>query len=289
MDNKKQNLEVEFREVKSVKECCEIYFENYNKNYGHRKAWLLLREKRYCIIRDKDNDFYLGVANIFKNEVLKFWEGKDEIIGWNFENSKIRKKNGGWIDFQNEDGETPDSKDVIKELEKNNLELHGNYSWSKMFMGGDITADMRSLGRTVDFLINEMKSVEERINETLEWDGEYKIRGLDKSKATTLLHIFKPTNYGVWNGPVETTFKILSQVDDLFRIREGNLGRKYLLINKQLNYLLSEHPQKGTDEEGQGFKNLSDVDIFMWYVSINFELQDGKVFFKKYLKNNSKI
>lgn len=274
MGSKKQKLE-----VKSIKECCEIYFKNYNKDKKFRDAWLAVRKKRYQEITD--NGFYLDAdAEIFKNEVLKFWEG-----GWGFRNSEIRKINDGWIPFQDENGETPNSEKIIKNL--NNLKLQGNYSWSNLFMGvyhGAITDDMQELKETLHYLFDESIDIAGRFNRAME------ITGMGHGKASMFLHIKCPDKlhikcpdkYGVWNSCTDVAFKIFSEIDLDFKeslnLGGNSIGEKYQRINNGLKYLLKEH---GSKKYKNGFENLSDVDIFMWYVSNNFKLIDGKVFFKK--------
>jgi hypothetical protein len=129
---------------KSIKEFCEDYFNNYNSAYQHRDAWLKIREKRYKEIRS--NKFYLDQnADVFKKEALQFWEGKDDIKGYNYRDSYLRNKGGKWVLFQNQDGETPCTKEILKNIK--DFDLHGNYSWSNLQMGGDITRDMAKLKR----------------------------------------------------------------------------------------------------------------------------------------------
>lgn len=253
MDNKKEK-----REVKSIKEYCEIYFKNYDRN-----AWLKIRKKRYEEIRDKK--FYLNNAEFFKNEVMKFWEGKDKVKGWSYRNSKIIKKNKEWINFQNKNGETPNSEEIIEEL-KNNLELQGNYSWSQLNMGvyhGDITDDMEKLKETIKYLFDENIDIVKRFDKATE------IIGMGRNKISAILHIKYPDKYGVWNSCTEKTFKIFSKFDSRFDIRGVDNGEKYKKINSMLHILLNEHKFQLENKKYYGFKNLSDVDIFVWYVSNN--------------------
>ncbi|MBA3047339.1 hypothetical protein KKC83_02435 [Patescibacteria group bacterium] len=109
----------------SVREYCEYYFKNYNKKNDHRDAWLAIREKRYQEI--VDNGFYLNTnAETFKNEVLRFWE-----LRYSYKDSKIRKRGCGWIFFQDEKGETPNSEQIVENLDS--LELHGCQSLNILY------------------------------------------------------------------------------------------------------------------------------------------------------------
>ena len=249
---------------KSIKEFCEDYFRKYNSAYQYRDAWLEVREVRYEQIRD--NDCYLDEgAEVFKKEVLRFWEGRGNIVGYNYGDSYLRNKGGKWILFQNQDGETPCVKEILKNIK--DFDLYGNYSWSNLQMGGDITKDMTKLKKTVNYLLDEKIDIVERFNNVVSPDGKYRIEGMSNGKATIFLHMAYPNKYGVWNGPVNKAFQILGRVDERFRIREPNLGEKYKKINNLLKWLRDEYSSK---KYKNGFENLSDVDIFVWYVADKF-------------------
>ncbi len=238
-------------------EKCKIYFKNYD-----RKAWLAIRKKRYQEI--VDNGFYLeNGAETFKNEVLKFWEGDDYAQGYSYRDSKIRKRSGGWIPFQDNNGQTVNSGEIMRELEADNLELHGNYSWSMMFMGGDITVDMQKLKNTLEYLFNESIAIEERFFEVVNKDGKYKVQGMSHGKASAFLHIRYPDDYGVWNSCTNDTFRIFG-----INTSGENEGERYGKINKKLIELLEQY--RKSEKNLHGFENLSDVDIFVWYIANNF-------------------
>lgn len=234
----------------SITEYCNHYFKNHD-----REAWLTIKQKRYIQIRD--NDFYLNTdAETFKNEVLKFWAGGVNNGGWNFRNAKIRKTdNKEWFLFQDEDGETVNDRIIITELD--NLELHGNYSWSMMFRGGDITVNMGKLKKALSYLFDKSIDITKRFFEVTGNNGSYRIKGFGHGKASALLHIKYPKKYGVWNSCTDVAFKILSKADLRFKIRESSVGEKYEKINGLLKWLLGNY----------GFQNLSDVDIFIWYIA----------------------
>lgn len=239
---------------KSIKEYCESYFKNCN-----RRAWLKLKETRFKQIRD--NNFFLDEnVKTFKNEVLKFCE-----LGYSLRNSEIRKRDRKWISFQNSEGQVLNNKEIIKELKANNLELHGNYSWSRLHMGvskGCITDDMSKLRGECKHLFDENFDIAIRFNKIME------ISGMGNGKASMLLHIKYPDKYGVWNSRTDTAFKILSNTKDgeKFRITGANKGEKYKRINEQLKWLLNTYKRKDINSD-YGFENLSDVDIFMWFIS----------------------
>lgn len=245
-----------------IEKCCKKYFDNYSKNY--RKAWLLLRKKRYQEI--VDNGSYLGTdAEIFKNEVMKFWAGKDGVKGWSDRNSWIKKKNSDeWILFHDKQADIPNYEKIIENLNNGSLDLCGNYSWSKLSMGvryGAITDDMQKLKETLYYLFDENIDIADRFNKAME------IAGMGHGKVSMFLHIKYPNKYGVWNSCTDATFKILSEFDDSrFNIGGSDNGEKYKKINEQLRWLLKNHKQED-ENSSYGFKNLSDVDIFVWYVA----------------------
>jgi len=249
---------------KLIKEYCQYYFDNYNVKHQYRDAWLKIREIRYKQIRN--NNFYLDTdSETFKKEVLQFWEGDKYCKGYNYGESYMRTNDEEKILFQNRDGETPKAEIVLSEID--NLILRGNYSWSNLHMGGNITEDMSKLSKTVKYLLDEKINIKKRINNVLNDDGKYRIKGMNKGKNTIFLHMKYPDKYGVWNGPVDSTFRILDKSDYRFKIRESNLGKKYKKMNDLLNWLKNEYNSK---KYKNGFKNLSDVDIFVWYIADKF-------------------
>ena len=263
----------------SMQEYCEDYFEKYNASNNYRKAWLAVRKKRYEEIRNRNNNFFLNKgANKFKKEVLQFWE-----LGYSYRNSKIKKGNEEWIFFQNQNGETPNSAKIIENLD--DLELHGNYSWSKLSMGvyyGDITDNMQRLQQIIKYLIAENINKKERFkrfNNVVSNDNnnEHRIIGMGHGKASMFLHIKYPDKYGVWNSCTDVAFKILSKTKDgkKFKVRETNIGGKYKIINEQLKWLL-KNCKKKNENSNYVFENLSDVDIFVWYVANYFLLPKNK-------------
>lgn len=245
--------------LKSIEEYCKHYFDNYNVKYQYRDAWLEIREIRYKQIRD--NNFYLDTdSETFKKEVLRFWEG-----GFTFGKSNIKKKDDGLIPFQNDKGETPSAEEILENI--NNLDLHGNYSWTSFHRPVNIAENISKLKRTLDYLFDEDIDMIERINNVISNNGRYKIKYMGNGKTTAFFHIKYPNKYGVWNKPVDDTFKILGEVDDRFKIKESDSGKKYKKINDLLKWLRDEY---NFEKYKNGFKNLSDVDIFAWYIVNKF-------------------
>jgi len=244
---------------KTTGEHCQYYFDNYNAKHQHRDVWLKIRKKRYKEIRD--NKFYLDQnADVFKKEVLQFWEGRKDVRGYNYQNSYLGTNKREWILFQDKNGETPRSKIIISIIK--DFDLHGNYSWSNLQMGGDITKNMTKLKKTVNYLLDEKLDIVERFNNVVSPNGKHKIEGMNYGKATIFLHMAYPDKYGIWNGPVNGAFKKLG-----FETEGTDFGKRYQKINELLNRLRNKYSFK---KYKNGFKNLSDVDIFVWYVADKF-------------------
>ena len=81
-------------------------------------------------------------------------------------------------------------------------------------------------------------------------------------KASAFLHIKYPNKYGVWNSCTNGAFRILG-----VEINGENEGERYKNVNELLNELLVKN--KKSEQNLNGFENLSDVDIFVWYVANN--------------------
>ena len=58
---------------------------------------------------------------------------------------------------------------------------------------------MEKLKRTLTFLLNESKSLTDRLNSLSPKNGEYYIKGLGKAIITPILLVVYPDKYGVWN------------------------------------------------------------------------------------------
>ncbi len=247
-----------------IEKYCQNYFDNYNRHYQHRDAWLKIREIRYRQI--SKNNFYLDEGTEgFKKEVLQFWEGRGKYKGYSYQGSYLRVRDGKWILFQNKDGETPEARKILKNIK--NFRFYGNYSWSNLQRGGDITHDMGKLKRTVEYLLDEKISLVERVNNVVEPNGECKIEGISYGKATIFLHMVYPDRYCVWNGPVNEMLKILGMTDSKFNVRGKTKGEQYEKVNGLLGILKDKYSFR---KYKNGFRNLSDVDIFAWYIVDKF-------------------
>ena len=104
--------------------------------------------------------------------------------------------------------------------------------------------------------------LEKRFFEVVNINGNYKIEGMGYGKASAFLHIKYPNKYGVWNSCTNGAFRILG-----VEINGENEGERYKNVNELLNELLVKN--KKSEQNLNGFENLSDVDIFVWYVANN--------------------
>lgn len=98
---------------------------------------------------------------------------------------------------------------------------------------------MEKLKRTLTFLLNESKSLTDRLNSLSPKNGEYYIKGLGKAIITPILLVVYPDKYGVWNQKSEDALKKLELFPEFQR---GNsFGEKYAKVNNVLNNLKEKY------------------------------------------------
>ena len=250
-------------EFKKLDDYCKYYFESYK----HRDVICAVRRKRYEQIRE--NNFYLNEdGNTFKDEALKFWE-----VGYNYNKVWIRDNWEEEIPFLDNDGNVSNADEIkiMEKLKRNELKLRGNYTLSRLHRGGDIIVDMNKLEVAMNHLLAldndniDDNEIIRRYNEVIKSDGDLHIRGMGHAKGTMFLHMRYPDKYGMWDQCTEKTFKLLSEVDSEFRITESDEAEKYIEINECLLKLKNKYPPK---DDLFYFLNLSDVDMFVWYISL---------------------
>jgi len=119
-------------------------------------------------------------------------------------------------------------------LVKNNLHWEGIHRHQE-----SIILDMEKLKRTLTFLLNESKSITDRLNSLSPKNGEYYIKGLGKAIITPILLVVYPDKYGVWNQKSEDALKKLELFPEFQR---GNsFGEKYAKVNNVLNNLKEKY------------------------------------------------
>ena len=117
---------------------------------------------------------------------------------------------------------------------KNNLHWEGIHRQQE-----SITLDMEKLKRTLIFLLDESRSIANRLNSLSPKKGKYYINGLGKAVITPILLVVYSDRYGVWNKKSEDALKELELFPEFQR---GNsFGEKYAKVNNVLNSLKEKY------------------------------------------------
>jgi hypothetical protein len=123
------------------------------------------------------------------------------------------------------------------------LLFRNNHHWTGLQrQAKSLTADMGALRSALMVLLDESRSIRDRIDAVLTSAGSAKVHGLGKAVATPILLCAYPDKYGVWNGPSQRGMDSLG----LLPTNERGLteGEKYERIN---NLLLQLRDDLGTD------------------------------------------
>jgi len=164
------------------------------------------------------------------------------------------------------------SKENIEKLSRGQFQLFlsfkGNQSWDGIQRQPSVYEDMDKLRKTIKYLvdgINDLKleGIKKKLDDVLDPDGSYKIKGLDKAVVTGIMHICDTKNrLGVWNSKVDRAFKKLN----LFISKPSkSRSEKYLAINHILNLIGKKYDL-----------NLYQVDVLMHKIAIEYEAGEVK-------------
>lgn len=151
----------------------------------------------------------------------------------------------------------------LKQLISNKeLKVVGNASWSQLHMGTK-KEKWNEMRKAIEFLLlgddeKQIGEIEEpdvmgRLRTVME--GRLSVSGLSRAKITPLLLICDSRDrFGVWNSVSdEALYKLgLKPKSNIMKSRRIS---EYKVVNKTLNKLKNDY----------AFKNLADVDIFVWY------------------------
>jgi len=103
----------------------------------------------------------------------------------------------------------------------------------------DVTADMDRLRVALACLLDESRSIAERLNELEPGRGRLAIPHLGKAKLSPLLLVTHPKQYGVWNDYSERALRGMGLFPEF---GEGaRLGDQYALVNDVLVALAAEY------------------------------------------------
>jgi len=224
-------------------------------NWSEREKWLLLREVAYKHLRDSFFASPESIADISYLDFFKYYLGFCTIFINEFEYKLTVNTISNFLEKYT----ASDLKNLISE---GKLKVVGNASWSQLHMGTkkEKWAEIKS---AIQFLLfgNNGKSIsviEE--NEVLDrlkvvMEGSLSTAGFGRAKITPLLLICDSKDrFGVWNSVSDEALqqmKLKPKSDQT----TSRLVTQYALANKGLNKLKNDH----------AFRNLSDVDVFVWY------------------------
>ena len=223
--------------------------------WEEREKWLLLRDLAFRQLRNRFFSFPEKIDQSSHVDFRKYYLGFCTVSLKGFK-YKLSTKNIS--DFLNRYS-VSELKGLIN---SGNIEVIGNASWSQLHMGfrkdkwPDVKKSIRYLlfdehGKSVSEM-NEDEVIE-RLGRVLE--GDMAVAGFGRAKVTPLLLICdRKARFGVWNSVSDDALDRLGlkPKSDVTRSRRTS---DYLIANKALNEL----------KETYGFRDLADVDIFVWY------------------------
>jgi len=223
--------------------------------WNEREKWLLLRKVAYQQLR---NRFFSSLKSIERISIIDF-----KRYYLNFGSVLI-----GGFEYKLTVNTIPDflrsySPSKLEELvARKEIEVIGNASWSQLHMGFR-KEKWEAVKKGICYLLfggenrpvnkTDESEVITRLRRVLEWD--LSVSGFGRAKVTPLLLICDENDrFAVWNNVSdETLHKLkLKPKTDITRSRSVS---EYLKANQALNMLKVEY----------SFKDLSDVDLFMWY------------------------
>lgn len=119
-------------------------------------------------------------------------------------------------------------------LIKNNLHWEGIHRQQE-----SVTSDMQKLKQTLTVLLDESRSLMDRLNSLSPKNGKFYVKGLSKAIITPILLVVYPDKYGVWNKKSEEGLRKLELFPEFQR---GNsFGEKYDEINNVLGSLAKKY------------------------------------------------
>ena len=223
--------------------------------WEEREKWLLLRKIAYKQLR---NRFFLSpedIDSISQIDFKRYYLGFGSISIGGFEYKLTVSTISSFL--QNY------SVSKLEELfKRGEIEVTGNASWSQVHMGfrKEKWRDMRNGIRYLLFGDRGMALSKIGVNEGINrlrrvLDGDLSVNGFGRAKVTPLLLVCDENDrFGVWNKVSDEALHELKlkRKTDITKSRHVS---EYLQANQALNRLKVEY----------GFKDLSDVDLFVWY------------------------
>ena len=135
---------------------------------------------------------------------------------------------------------TPENLDNLTAEEfKSFLLIKNNKHWNGIHRhGGRLTEDMDHLRDALSVLLDEERTIEDRLDQLFPKDRENFIKGLGRATVTPILLIVYPNKYSVHNRKVEVALKACALYPDE---RGMSLAQRYVKVNKVLTDLAQRH------------------------------------------------
>jgi len=189
-------------------------------------------------------------------EFIKEWKNDPETQAWLERKNKAFEK---WkVKFSAENVDKL-SRDEFRTF----LRFNENQSWDGIQRQPHVYKDMAKLRRTIKYLtkgLNDatLEEIGTRISNSLDDDGDYKIKGLGRAVVTGIIHICDTKNrIGVWNAKVEEAFR---KLDLPIPKGSGSNGPRYLQFNHILNLIGRKYDL-----------NLRQVDMLMYQIAEKYQ------------------
>lgn len=225
------------------------------KEWSEREKWLLLRDVAYKNLKDRFFASPESINQISYSDFFKYYLRFCTVTVSGFEYKLTVSTISNFLEKYT----VSDFKNLIS---KGDLKVTGNASWSQLHMGTK-KEKWEEIKTAIRFLLfgndgKSMSDIEEpevinRLRVVME--GSLSTAGFGRAKITPLLLICDSKNrFGVWNSVSDDALQRM-KLKPKSDITDDRMVSHYLLANKGLNRLRIDHT----------FRDLSDVDIFVWY------------------------
>lgn len=128
---------------------------------------------------------------------------------------------------------------LTKEDFKSFLVIKNNRHWDGIHRQGNmITENMRRLIGALKILLDETRSLKERLDELFPPKGPSMIKGLGRAIVTPILLVVHPERYGVFNTKSEAGLEAAGLLPNL---KGKSFAERYIAVNEVLRLFAKEH------------------------------------------------
>jgi thermostable 8-oxoguanine DNA glycosylase len=191
-------------------------------------------------------------------KAIKDTKNEYENIERKNEENEVIEKYGNMFNPNNLDS-------LNKEDFKSFLLIKNNKHWEGIHRQGNmITQDMNKLKDALKILLDEEKSIKERLNYLFPKNNPNYIKGLGRAIVTPILMVVYPEKYGVYNRRSDEGLKKVNLIPKFYR--GDTFSKKYIEINKILNSLASENNMTLFELDSvwwrvtEGYKPITDIE-----------------------------